>query len=287
MRIPLALLFLFFNVVSCSSVSVRNDPAPSPSSSEIAQARLEFEGCNGRSIGTTICFPDSNLFIVTEFPGEVIYFSGGAECSIRVQINATPPKTEIVLPAVKSVCPVVVYYLPRLGVPVYSQIWGIYGEVSLQPDNSFLPHASISLSLSEIVKFKFSNTIRGAYVSRQFESPQQFSGDTFAFKPGSIGTDLIQIKLFKDSGEEEYRLVTANYYSPYALDLLIKEKTVSNKGTILTFSDWVTAVTINGEIVNDLTVNIPKNFTGYVRSYTVKGRTSVMYFEKGVLEWTK
>ena len=71
------------------------------------------------------------------------------------------------------------------------------------------------------------------------------------------------------------------------MDLLVSDISKKKKYILVTYPDWVSAVTVNGAIYNNLEIKIPLNFSGYLRAYTVKGRTNVSYFEQGELKWSK
>jgi hypothetical protein len=277
-------------ISACTSFTFRADEAPSPIDPTIDQTRIEFIGCNvADTIGTIACLPGDTLQVVTEFAGDLIYFSSGDTCSIREQIRATPPLTSIQLTPQTSICPIVVYYLPDYpseSDSIYT-IKGIYGEISLQPDKSYTPDGNFAIAVNQTLTLTFPNAVRGSFVSRQTkENVVNFTGTTLTFQPLTLGTDLIQVKIWLADGTNQYFVIPGNYYSPYELDLLF-DQTTNQKNLVLTFPTSVTAVTVNGVVSNKLVQNLALDFTGNVRAYTVQGRTRSAYFEKGVLQWSQ
>lgn len=274
-------------MVACNSIQMRTDPSPSPVDPLVSQTRLEFAGCGKASqVGTIVCLPGQTVSIQTEFAGDVIYFSSGANCSIRQQIRAQTPRTAIPLPAVTSICPVTVYYLPEYlpqGQPTM-KIYGILGEVSLQPDPKYEAGDSFALAVNDILHLQFAGAQRGYYIGRQVPLTE-FQGDSFDFKPIRVGTDLIQVKLFYPDGTIKFKVLSGNYFSETAIDLVFDMSKTSKK-LHLQFPQTVSVVTINGgKPSSNLSIDLPLTFSGYVRAYTVKGRTVVAYFEQGELVW--
>lgn len=281
------LLLGFLFLAACSTFELRPDPAPSPIDLTISETRLEFQGCGVDSgIGTLVCLPGGKASIVTEFAGDVIYFSSGQSCSVRVETRATPPLTQLTLPAVKSICPLVVYYLPdypQSSTSIYP-IKGIFGEISLQPDTQWTPGKSFSLTTSEILTLKFPGAVRGAFISRQLTSPEEFTGDTLTFQAKSVGTDLIQVKLWMADGTNQFQVIAGNYFSPFSLQLRFDHVQTAD-ALQLTFPASVSVITVNHQIFTDLSIKLPRDFTGDIRAYTVQGRTIVARFQAGELQW--
>ena len=281
----LAPLFL----IACSTFELRPDPAPSPIDTQIGEARLEFQGCGIISaIGTIACVPQDHVSIVTEFVGDVIYFSSGPACSIRVETRATPPLTEISLPTSNSICPMVVYYLPdypKASSSIYT-IRGIFGEISLQPDAKYQPKGNFSITTSEILTRTFPGAVRGAFISRQLSAPEEFQGDTLSFRASKVGTDLIQVKLWMADGTNLFQAIPGNFFSPFSLQLRF-DHTLDSKYLTLHFPETVSIYTVNHEIHTDLEAQLPLDFTGEIRAYTVQGRTVVASFVAGALLWIR
>jgi len=281
-------ILLALSLTSCSSFTLRLDSAPSPISLEISETRLEFSGCGlSNEIGVLACTPDQSVSVVTEFKGDVFYFSNNPECSIRAQIRATPPLTKIDLPKVNSICPVVVYYLPEYPTssPATLTVSGIYGEISLQPNADYIPTSGVSIAIGESFSRSYRDAVKVAYISRQFSSVQTIPGDTFTIRPFKLGTDLIQVKVWQRDGSILKQVIPANYYSPNRVGLLISSIEREEKYFYVNYPSSVSAVTINNRPQNALRVKLPIDFTGYLRAYTVKGRTLISHFEKGELKW--
>lgn len=283
------LLALGLIVTACNTIQIRTDPDPAPVDQSIMQQRLEFSGCSVQSqIGTIACLPGDVANIVTEFAGDVIYFSAAQNCSLMQQVRATPPMTQLKLPTANQICDVTVLYVPEYipaGQPT-TQIYGISGEVSMQPDASYTPQGNFAITVDQTLTLTFPGAQRGVFISRQTKDPVDFAGDTLTFKPVAIGTDLLQLKLFMPDGSVQKKLITGNYYSESALALLFDVQTTS-KSTTLQFPPEVSVVTMTGKKpTSQLTITVAATFTGYVRAYTVKGRTVVAYFENGALLWS-
>ena len=286
-------LYLLALLFGCTSVVFRPDQAPSPIDPAIAQARLEFHGCGKEAqIGTIACLPGQEISILTEFPGDVLYFSSGKDCSIRREVRATPPYTKIEYGEVSSICALTIYYLPAYPGRSTEKIDGIMGEVSLQPDDTYKPTGNFNITTLETIKVAFEGILGGAYTSRQLLEPVRFEKNMI-FRPIDIGNDLLQVKLWRKDGTVENQLYTANYFSPDALQLRfdIERKSLCFRQglkpcLVLEFPAAVSLVTVNGLVYNNLKIEVPVDYTGYVRAYTVKGRTVVSKFEKGVLIWT-
>ena len=288
----LFILVLTFLMVSCSSFEIRQDTAPIPISVEVQQARLEFKGCGvDSSVGVIICHKQDQLLARTDFAGDLTFFSYGKGCSLRKTIRAQIPYTQIELPQSDQICPIQVYYLPEypgsdnITFPVY----GIFGEVSVQPDNADKIGGVARLTRPEIYKLQFGpEYVRGAYVSRQHTVPITFNGNEVDIDFPSIGIDLIRIKLFKADQSADTFLYLVNAFSPYALEFRAgivpdaKDPTVIHVQLPTTVS---MTVFDDGSFTSDLDIKIPSTYTGIVRSYTVIGRTLVYRIEKGVITW--
>jgi hypothetical protein len=284
------LLWVLILLTCGACASLRQDPAPSPIDPGIGQTRIEFSGCGQDSqIGMITCVPLQTVSVVTEFPGDVIFFASGTnpgvDCSIKQQIRATPPLTALNLSySSTSSCAVTVYYLPEYP-GTQSSIYptaGLYGQVVLQPDTNFKIGGNFSLTTSELLSIKIPDAIHGEYQNRTLNAPVLFSGNTVSYRPSLNGLDVIYIKYWDLTNTAQHEVCTANYYSPMAIQLRFDQA-----GTKLTFSDFVSIITVNGEIHRDYRVSLPDNFTGYVRAYTVQGRTLVSYFSGGNLQWSQ
>lgn len=282
------LLIPLLFVVACSSFQLRPDMAPSPIDTDISETRLEFTGC-GKSlvIGGIICLPGDQPSIVTEFPGDVIYFSSGATCSIRQQVRATVPLTPLVLPAQGSICPVVVYYLPDYPQASSSkyQIKGLFGEVSVQPDATYTPQDNFALTVGNILTIQFPGAARGAFFSRQLATTQSFTGDTLTLKGLDVGTDLLQVRLWMTDGTQQHKVYPGNWFSATALQLQF-DVVPSGKQIFLQFPNAVSIVTVDHKIHTELNVKLPATYTGIIRAYTVQGRTLLASIQNGVLQWS-
>lgn len=287
MRLLLILILLLCG--ACSTL-LREDPAASPIDTSVGEARIEFSGCGQTSqIGMIACLPGQTLSIVTEFPGDVLYFSSstkqGVDCSARQQVRATPPLTALDLTySAISICDVTVYYLPEYPQAFNSiyTIMGLFGQVSLQPDAIYQVGGNYAITTAEVLSVKIPGALRGEYELRTLTAPFTFTGDTLAYRPVLQGMDLIQIKYWDQNNVVQHEVCTANYFSPMAIQIRFDQ--VGNK---LTYPSFVSIISINGKISQDSTVTLPKNFTGYVRAYTVQGRTLVSYFSGGVLQWNQ
>jgi hypothetical protein len=282
------LLIPLLFAAACTTFQLRPDTAPSPIDTDISETRLEFTGC-GKDlvIGGIACLPGDQPSIITEFPGDVIYFSSGASCSIRQQVRATVPVTPLVIPAQGSICPVVVYYLPDYPQESTSQyqIKGLYGEVSMQPDTSYAVENNFALTVGSILTFQYPGAVRGAFFSRQLPTVQTFTGSTLTLKGQSVGTDLLQVRLWMADGSEQHMVYPGDWFSPDALQLEF-DLVPNGKQIQLQFPSAVSIVTVNHAIHTELNVNLPSNFTGIIRAYTVQGRTLVASIQNGVLLWS-
>jgi hypothetical protein len=269
---------------------LRPDPAPSPSDLNVNQSRLEFHGCGYRSlVGTASCYPGQAVKVVTEFEGNVTYAASGAGCSLRDDIAATPPETSIPTPQHPPgvSCAVIVIYLPKLpnkASPIPTR--SLYGEVIFQPDNSYQYKGNIGITDLETVKLTFPGNVRGAYTSRQFNAPIQFSGDTVSFRPLTRGTDLILIKMFDAAGKATQFSYTANYYSAQARKLTYS-LTRNGDYVTLKLDEAVSVATIEGaqDPMFDLEFQLSADYSGIVRAYSAKGRTLVLGIKKGKVAW--
>jgi hypothetical protein len=284
------LLIPLLFVVACTTFQLRPDTAPSPIDQDISETRLEFTGC-GKDlvIGGIACMPSDQPSIITEFPGDVIYFSSGANCSIRQQVRATVPVTPLVFPPPQgSICPVVVYYLPDY--PQESttqyQIKGLYGEVSIQPDTSYAVEDNFAVPVGNILTLQYPGAIRGAFFTRQLPTVQTFTGTTLMLKGLSVGTDLLQVRLWMADGSQQHMVYPGDWFSPDALALEFDLVPNGSKQITLQFSDEVSIVTVNHVIHTELNVNLPNTFTGIIRAYTVQGRTLLASIQNGVLLWS-
>lgn len=288
------LLITVFILVGCIP-QLRPDPAVSPSDVSVNQARLEFHGCGYSSIvGTVACGPGQVIRAVTEFDGNIAYSSSGAGCSLRDNIAATPPETIIPIPQHPAgvSCAVIVLYLPKLpnkpntSTPV--PLRSLYGEVIYQPDNAYPYKGNIAITDLETVKLQFPGNVRGAFTSRQFSGPIQFTGDTVTFRPQTRGTDLILIKMFDAAGKASQFAYTANYYSARALKLTYSLKMV-NGYLDLKLDPAVSVVTIEGadKPMFDLEIQLDPNYSGIIRAYTAQGRTLVLRVSKGKTLWVR
>lgn len=293
-QIKIFILFVFILALvqflaGCKTPEVRPDQAPQPSDPLVNQARLEFEGCSQRfAVGTLGCIKGQKVEIVTEFPGLISVGSGGAGCALRVDLQATPPRT--VLPAPKqqedSSCAVAIVYTPKYPtkqsrLPIRS----LFGEVIFMPNADYTYLGSVAISTFESVQVTGLGAVRGAYVSRQFADPVLFNGDSFSFRPRESGTDLILVKIWDSNGLVRQVYYTANYYSPVAQALVPVLSRIRGQ-MLLSFPSAVTAVTFYGVVRFGLEYDI-SNYTGIVRAYTVQGRTVVMGIERGELKWIK
>jgi hypothetical protein len=278
----------FALLITACNIQIRPDGYPAPVDVAINQSRLEFAGCSVASqIGTIACLPGDVVSIVTEFPGDVLYFSATQDCSIREQVRATPPLTPLHLPVVSKICPVMVLYVPEYVKQGQSteQTYGLSGEVSLQPDAVFTPHGNFAITIDQNLSLTFPGAQHGIFIGRQIQNPIPFQGETLQYKPERLGTDLIQVKLFMQDGTVQRKVIPGNYFSNKAFDLLFDVNTEPRK-TTLQFPLEVSAITVTGkDPTSSLKVVLKNTFTGYVRAYTIKGRTAVAYFENGALLW--
>ena len=279
---------LFLLIFAACNIQIRPDNYPAPVDVAINQSRLEFSGCSVTSqIGTIACLPGDAVSVVTEFPGDVLYFSATQDCSIREQVRATPPLTLLRLPGVSKICPVMVLYVPEYVKPGQSTeaTYGLSGEVSLQPDAIFTPHGNFAITIDQNLSLTFPGAQHGIFIGRQIQNPIPFQGETLQYKPERLGTDLIQVKLFMQDGTVQRKVIPGNYFSNKAFDLLFDVNTEPRK-TTLQFPLEVSAITVTGkDPTSSLKVVLKNTFTGYVRAYTIKGRTAVAYFENGAIQW--
>jgi hypothetical protein len=285
-------LLLILSLLLCGACAtqLQQDPAASPIDVSVSEGRIEFNGCGQTSqLGMIACVPSQTLSIVTEFPGDVLYFSSatnpGINCSMRQQVRATPPLTAINLAySTMSVCDVTVYYLPQYPATETSvyPIMGLYGQVSMQPDTSYAVGGNYLQTTAEILAIKIPGAQHGEYEIRSLNSPLTFTGDTISYRPVLQGFDLIQVKYWDQNNAIQHELFTANYFAPMAIQLRFDQA-----GRKLTYPASVSIISINGSIHRTNVVTLPDNFTGYVRAYTIQGRTLVSYFSGGTLQWNQ
>ena len=288
MRIVLILIysvFFFVLMTGCRLPELKPDYAPAPGSRMINQARLEFTGCGASSlVGTIACGPDKKAKAVTEFPGRIVMASSGAGCSLRKDLQATPPATEIDIPerGAGVSCAVVVLYLPtyptdKSTVPTES----LFGEVVYMPDAEYVYQGNRALTTFETMRIKLPGSVRGAFVTRQLDNPVPYTGDTLTFRPRWEGTDLILVKTWDKDNKVSKLAFTTNYYSPSAQQLTYKAEKYDDGSLVISFSDVVSIVTINGKGFFDTQAQLDPGFKGYVRAYTAQGRTLVLYVSGG------
>jgi len=288
----MALTSLVILLPSCQTPEVRPDRSPSPADGSIDQFRLELSGCGYSSqIGMLACVPGSKAKAVTEFPGVVSMVSASttAKCSLDRTVEATPPLTEITIPkrAEGAICSVLIIYQPKFPNRASSQpIRTLLGEVTYLPDARYTPKGNVALTVFQFVELKFPKAIRGAYANRTTPDVVHFTGDTLRFQPRKQGTDLIQVVVWYEGGVQKRFVYNGNYYSPAAEKLLVKRSLVSGR-IRLEFPSAVSVVMVNGKHDFDLMQELPREFTGYVRAYTAQGRTAVLYYKEGVLQWSR
>lgn len=277
-------------------VTLRQDPNPSPVDLEISQARLEFSGCEqDNAVGMVACKAPRTVSAVTEFPGTLLAFTSGGGCSLYKEQAVTSGLTEIPIPEVDAsgqTCAVTVFYLPQYPKAARSTypIRGLTGEVIYQYASS---HANLmsarAIRLSEILRVELpSSVVRGAFIGRQMADPVTFTGNVFRYQPIRVGTDLIQMKLFWEDGSNSLAFLPVNYFSVKAVEV---SAAVTKKGKKLhvEFPDTVSVITKTGDSkpCSTLYQTLDDSFSGFVRAYTVQGRTSVLKFESGELKWIK
>lgn len=276
-------------LTGCGAPKLRTDEAPAPSDITIDQARLEFHGCGYDSIiGTVACAPGQTVSAVTEYKGIITMESSGAGCSLREDIAVTPPETLIAVPTHPPgvTCAVTAIFLPTYPngtspVPIRA----LFGEVVFMADNEFPYAGNFALTTFETVNLPFPGSVRGAFASRQFSSAVTYTGSTLSYQPLTEGTDFLFIKTWDANGVLTKRSYTANYYSPAAVQLTY-QLTWQKDGTwLLELPDSISVTSIAGKPNFNLSITLPGDLTGYVRSYTAQGRTLVLNFVKGYLEW--
>lgn len=284
-------VFLLFLFLTGCSISVKPDYDPSPSDLLINQARLEFKGCGrDNQVGTLSCHPGQTAFAITEFPGKLTIASSGANCSFRMDLTVDKNKKETEIPFVyssdgKSSCAVIVIYLPQISTSSTIPIRSLFGEIVYQADVKYEYQGNVAITDLQPLVLNFPGAVRGAFVSRQFEGVQTFIGDTLSFLPQRTGTDLILIKLWDAGGNFKTVSYTANYYSFRAIALTYAMH--KDSAIHLDFPESVSVATANGSIYPQVSMDLYYYFSGYVRAYTAQGRTLVIKFNKGVVEWSK
>lgn len=276
-------------LTGCGAPKLRDDTAPSPSDITIDQARLEFHGCGYDSIiGTVACAPGQTVTAVTEYTGVITMASSGDGCSLREDIAVTPPETEIAVPTHPPgvSCAVTAIFLPTYPNGVSPlPIRALFGEVVFLADNAFPYAGNFALTTFETVNLPFPGSVRGAFTSRQFSNAVTYTGPTLSYQPLTEGTDFLFVKTWDANGVVTQRSYTANYYSPAAIQLTYQLDWQDDGTWLLTLPDSVSVTSVLGKPNFDLKIHLPGNITGYVRSYTAQGRTLVLNFNKGYLEW--
>jgi hypothetical protein len=274
-------------LIGCKA-QLQQDPAPLPSDQTVQQARLEFQGCglNGNDVGTTICVPGQPVGIVTDFPGKVTFLASG-ECNFREDIAATPPLTELnfQLP-VSQICLVSAIYTPNYPAKPSTYATGpIYGGAVFMPNSQYVPSGIFLITQAQQIDIKFPNAVRGAWAGDFSGGVQSFTNE-LRFQPIQLGFDLIQVKLWAADGSVSYRVYGANYYSNLAEPLIISSQ-LSDSGIEVQFPAQVSFITVNNKSQGTSSVRVANNFSGYIRAYTVIGRTLVSYWQNGVMQWYK
>lgn len=289
--VALAMVLLALAVVFLAGckADLKQDPAPLPSDATVQQARLEFQGCglNGNDVGTTICVPGQPLSIVTEFPGKITFLASG-QCNFREDIAATPPYTEVnfQLP-VDQICLVSAIYAPTYPANASTYPTGpIYGMAVFMPNTQYVPSGVFLITQSQQIDIKFPNAVRGAWAGDFSGGVQSFTNE-LRFQPVQLGFDLIQVKLWAADGSISYKVYAANYFSDLAEPLIISSAPTGFGGIKVSFPAQVSFITVNNKSQGTTSVNVAGNFTGYIRAYTVVGRTLVSYWSKGVMQWYK
>lgn len=285
MRFFLAILALTVTTAGCKTL--KNDPSIPPNDLTIQQLRLEFSGCGAISqIGTAACYPTGQIKVVTEFPGTVSFISN-KDCGIKEQVLATPPMTEIGFTGILGkLCNLIVVYSPDYPVDSSGIVKrSLQGELTFLGDEKYDIYENIAITDASILHIGFKNVIKGAFVSRQFEAPVLFK-DSLDFKPKVVGSDLLQIKLWKPDGSQEFRVYPANYYSHKLKNLTLIKK-MTKDWIYLTYDEPVSFISSNFSVIYGNKGKIPASFTGITRAYTAAGRTLVTKWTKGVVDWEK
>ena len=275
---------------ACNTPELRPDYANPTQDASVQQMRLEFSGCGSLSqVGTLVCNPKETLSIITEFPGDVIFTtekSSFCSSTIHQEIPATVPETSIAFQSIKpnEICDLSVYYWPEI--PGYNQtpgvsVFGLYGVAWLEPDSTFQKLPSSLEPLSQNVETRISGAKSLEYVTLSNPIPTSVTGDTIDTSSNSLGRELLQIKR-TDTNPPEFFVRPMNFYADNEpTNLVFGLSTQSDGSALLTLSDAVSAVSVNGSITQNLQISLDKNFTGFVRAYTVKGRTNVIHFSQG------